>query len=105
MAPSDAKNRVISHPIVSKEGNVIVCDELEQAWLIKAKHRDRTLYPEDRIDEEIIQGDYTRGISLTPRSIPEGTVAHVDAVVSHRNFFLRFLSTLLGGRRYSYDSG
>ncbi len=99
-APSDARNRVISHPVVSREGNVVVCDEFEQAWLIKAKHRDRyTLYPEERIDEEIIQGDFTGGISLTLKSVPEGTLAHVDADVSPRNFFLRFLSTLLGGEK------
>ncbi len=86
-APSNAKNRVISHPIVSKEGNVIVCDEHEQAGLFRARHRDRyTLYPDERLDEEIIQGDFVGGISLTLKSVPEGTLAHVDADVSPRTY-------------------
>lgn len=97
-APAKAVNRVISHPIVSKEGNVIVCDEYEQAGLIRARHRDRyTLYPNERIEEEIIQGDFVGGISLTIEAVPDGTLVHVDADVSPKNLWLRFLSTLFGG--------
>jgi len=99
-APLNAKNRVISHPIVSKEGNVVVCDEEEQAWLIRARHRDRyTLHPPDRIQEEIIQGDFVGGIDLTLREVPEGTLAHVKADVSPRKMWMRFLSGLFGGER------
>jgi hypothetical protein len=39
------------------------------------------------------------GISLTLKSIPEGMLAHMDADVSPRDFFLRFLSTLFGGEK------
>lgn len=107
-APQNAKNRVISHPLVSKEGNVIVCDEYEQAGLIRTRHRDRyTLYPNERIEEEIIQGDFVGGIQITLESVPDGTLAHVDVDVSFRNLWLRFLSTILGGdkllRRFWMD--
>ncbi len=97
-ASPNTKNRVISHPIVSREGNVVVCDEYEQAGLIRTRHRDRyTLYPTERLEEEIIQGDVAGGIILTLKSTQEGTLVHVDADVLPRNMWARFLSALLGG--------
>jgi uncharacterized protein YndB with AHSA1/START domain len=100
-APEKAMNRVISHPVVSREGNTIVCDEYEQAGLIKAHHRDSyTLSPETgTLTETIIQGDFQGGIKVTLTSTPEGILAHVDADVSPRNPWLRVLSAVLGGGR------
>ena len=99
-APLNAKNRVISHTIVSRQDNVVICDEYEQAWLIKARHRDRyTLHPTERLDEEIIQGDLLGGIVITLRSIPEGTLVHVDVNLSTRKLWLRLLGYLLGSER------
>ena len=97
-APVGAMNRVIRHPVVSKQGNVITCDEEEQAGLIRAKHTDRyTLYPEERLEEEIVKGDFVGGITLTLKDIPEGTLVHVDADVSPRNPSIDLISKTLGG--------
>jgi uncharacterized protein YndB with AHSA1/START domain len=100
-APENATNRVISHPIVSREGNTIVCDEYEQAGVIRAHHTDRyTLSPDTgTLTETIIRGDFEGGISVTLTTTPEGILAHVDADVSPRNFWLRILSAALGGGR------
>lgn len=85
---------------MSREGNIVVCDEYEQAGFIRTRHRDRyTLYPTERLEEEIIQGDVVGGIVLTLKSTQEGTVVHVDADVSPRNMWARLLSALLGGDR------
>jgi hypothetical protein len=78
---------------------VIVCDEHEQAGLIRARHRDRyTLYPETyALEETILQGDFEGGIKVTLSSAPEGTTIHVDANVTPTNALMRFLSSVVGG--------
>jgi uncharacterized protein YndB with AHSA1/START domain len=100
-APEKATNRVVSHPIVSREGNTVVCDEYEQAGLIKAHHRDRyTLSPETgTLTETVIRGAIKGGIKVTLTSAPEGTLAHVDADISPTSLWYKFLSAAFGGGR------
>src|SRR5262249_43820627 len=96
-APANASNRVISHPILSKEGNVVTCDEYEQAGILITRHTDRyALYPQERIEEEIIEGDFVGGIVLTLEVKSEGTLVHVDADVSPRNPWVRSLADISG---------
>ena len=50
------KTHLLSHNVISHEGNVTVCDEDEVAGGFKVQHRDRyTLYPKEKLVEEIIQ--------------------------------------------------
>jgi uncharacterized protein YndB with AHSA1/START domain len=100
-APEEATNRVVSHPIVSREGNTVVCDEYEQAGLIKAHHRDRyTLSPETgTLTETVIQGAIKGGITVTLTSAPGGTLAHVDADISPTSLWFKLLSAAFGGGR------
>lgn len=99
LAPLTAVDRVIDHPIVSRDGNVLVCDEKEQAGLIKAKHRDQyTLHPMDGLEEVILSGDFQGGIKVTLAPQDGGTLVHVDADISPRNTWLRLISALAGGQ-------
>lgn len=98
LAAQNAKNRVISHRILSREGNVIVCDEYEQAGWLKARHRDKyILYPNERLEEEIITGDFAGGIAIQLKAIPEGTLVEVDANISPKRLWLRILGIFLDG--------
>jgi uncharacterized protein YndB with AHSA1/START domain len=100
LAPLSAVDRVVSHPIVSREGNVIVCDEREQAGLIRVKHRDQyTLYPMDRLEEVILEGDFQGGIKVTLTPQEGGTLVHVDAEISSRKYWLRLIGAIAGGQR------
>ena len=97
LAPLSAVDRVITHPIVSRDGNTIVCDEKEQAGVIRASHRDKyTLYPMDSLEEVILQGDFQGGIKVTLTPQDSGTLAHVDADISPRNSWLRVISAVAG---------
>jgi len=98
IAPLSATDRVITHPVVSRDGNTIVCDEHEQAGLIRASHRDSyTLHPMDSLEETILEGDFQGGIklTLTPQQ-PGKTLLHVEADVSPRNPVFRFVSDIGG---------
>jgi uncharacterized protein YndB with AHSA1/START domain len=100
LAPLSARDRVISHPVVSREGNVIVCDEYEQAGLIKARHRDRyTLHPMESLDEVVLQGSLTGGIKVTLTPQAGGTLVQVDAEFSPKTAWYRFLNFVAGGGR------
>jgi uncharacterized protein YndB with AHSA1/START domain len=100
LAPLTARDRVISHPVVSREGNVVVCDENEQAGLIKAKHRDRyTLHPMDGLEEVIIQGDFDGSINLTLSPQDGGTLVHVDADISPKKNWFKFLNMFVDGQK------
>ncbi len=71
---STRKTHMVSHKIVSREGNVAVCDEDEVAGGYRVRHRDRyTFYPKDKLQEEIIEGPVSGGFSLTLTETPEGT--------------------------------
>jgi uncharacterized protein YndB with AHSA1/START domain len=99
-APQNATNRVISHAVVSREGNIVVCDEVEQAGIIKAKHRDRyTLFPGDKLEEQIIDGDVEGGLTVTLTTTPEGTLVQVRARGKAKSFWLRFLTGFIGGEK------
>lgn len=68
------KTHMISHNIVSREGNIAVCDEDEVAGGFRAKHRDRYIFhPKDKLEEEIIEGPVRGGFSLTLTDTSEGT--------------------------------
>jgi hypothetical protein len=71
---STRKTHLISHKLVSREGNVAVCDEDEVAGGFRVQHRDRyTFYPKDKLEEEIIQGPVNGGFVLTLTETPQGT--------------------------------
>jgi len=100
LAPLSARYRVISHPVVSREGNVIVCDEYEQAGFFKGKHRDRyTLHPSDSLEEVIVEGDFGGGIKLTLSPQDGGTLVHVEADISPKTTWFKFLNVVVGGQR------
>jgi hypothetical protein len=68
------KTHLISHKIVSRDGNTVVCDEEEVAGGYRVKHRDRyTFYPKDKLEEEIIEGPVSGGFALTLTETPQGT--------------------------------
>lgn len=99
LAPLTAVDRVIAHQVVSREGNTIVCDESERAGLIRARHRDRyTLYPMERLEEVILEGDFQGGINVTLAPEGDGTLVHVDADISPRNSWLRLISGVADGK-------
>lgn len=98
IAPLSATDRVISHAVVSRDGNTIVCDEHEQAGLIRASHRDSyTLHPMDSLEETILEGDFegSMTVTLSPQQ-PGKTLLHVDANVSPRNKALRLIGDIAG---------
>jgi hypothetical protein len=65
---------MISHKILSREGNVAICEEDEIAGGFRAKHKDRYVFhPKDKLEEEIIEGPVSGGFSLTLEDVPEGT--------------------------------
>ena len=65
---------MISHRIVSREGNIAICDEDEVAGGFRVQHRDRyTFYPKDKLEEEITEGPVSGGFVLTLTETPEGT--------------------------------
>ena len=100
LAPLSAANRVVSHPVISRDGNTLVCDEYEEAGLFKAHHRDRyTLRPQEGLDETILQGDFGGGITLTLTQQQGGTFVQVEADVKPKTFWFKFLNVVLGGRR------
>jgi|SRR5712664_1040231 len=99
-APSESKYRVLSHPIVEREGNnVVVCDEEEQAWFVKSHHRDRyTLTPKEKLTEVIVLGDFQGGIELRLSKGPGGTLVQVYADISPKKPLARFLGFFIGSR-------
>jgi len=96
---STRKTRMVSQRIVSREGNVVVCDVEEVVSGIRSKHRDRfTLYPKDRIEEEIIEGRLGGRFVLTLTETPQGTCIDWNFHVTSKSLTGRVLG-LFGGKK------
>ncbi len=97
-APPGAKNRVISHRIVSKDANGIICDEVEQSGLIRTRHRDRyVLDPSGRLEEEVLEGDIAGGLTIKLTRTDNGTLLEAGADFQPRGMLRRWFSSILGG--------
>jgi hypothetical protein len=67
------KTHMISHKILSRDGNIAICEEDEVAGGFRAKHKDRyVFYPKDKLEEEIIEGPVSGGFSLKLTDVSEG---------------------------------
>lgn len=97
-APPDSLNRILEHKIVGTEnGNVILCDEKERAWIFVASHRDRyTLLPPGHIREEILRGDMRGYFRMNMWEEIDGTFVDVESEVTPRKALPRFLSFFVG---------
>lgn len=99
VGPPDAPDRILEHKIVGTEnGNVILCDEKERAWIFVASHRDRyTLIPPGHIREEILPGgDMTGYFRMNMWEHVDGTFVDVESEVTPRKILPRFLSFFAG---------
>lgn len=66
--------RVLSHNIVSVEGNVIIADEVSEVIGRRISSRDKyTLFPEEKIEETFIEGPIRGRIVFTIRETAGGT--------------------------------
>lgn len=97
--PPDAPNRILEHKIVeTKDGNIIICDEKERAWIFVAAHQDRyTLVPPGHIRERILpDGDMTGYFRMNLWEEVDGTFVDVESEVTPRKILPRVLSFLVG---------
>jgi len=96
---STRKSRMVSQRIVSREGNVVVCDVEEVVSGIRSKHRDRfTLYPKDRIEEEVIEGRLGGRFVLTLTETTQGTRIDWNFHVTSKNLMGSILGLFVGRR-------
>jgi ribosome-associated toxin RatA of RatAB toxin-antitoxin module len=71
---SKNKNHVINNKIVSREGNLVVCDTDEVVNGLHAKHRGRiTFYPKEKFTEEMIEGPDIGFFTWNFTETPQGT--------------------------------
>jgi len=96
---STRRARMVSQKIVSREGNVLVCDVEEVISGIRSKHRDRfTFYPKDRIEEEVIEGRLGGRFVLTLSETSQGTRIDWNFHVTSKSLTGRFFG-VFGGKR------
>jgi hypothetical protein len=94
-APS-ARNRIVYHPVIVRNGNVIICEEiLQTAGIFRTKHLDKyILFPNERIEEMILEGDLYGGFEMTISAHPDGTYVYVEASIAPKNLFLKLVDHL-----------
>ncbi len=98
-ADPGSRTHIISHRVVEQQGNVVVCDEEEFAGGFRVRHRDRyTLYPTDRLVEEIIEGPIGGGYVLTLTEVPDGTRIDWDFDVRAKSPKFKIVGLLNGQR-------
>ncbi len=91
-------DRVVYHHVIERNGNVVICKEIEQtAGFFKTKHLDRyILFPTERIEEIILEGDLSGGFEMTISAHPDGTFVYVQASIAPKNLFLKLVDYLFG---------
>ena len=94
----NARNRVVYHHVMERNGNVVICKENEQtAGFFKTKHLDRyILFPTERIEEIILEGDLSGGFEMTISAHRDGTFVYVKASIAPKNLFLKLVDYLFG---------
>ncbi len=70
----DGAFRVLSHDVVSTEGNVVICDEIAEVRGKKRWSRDKyTLHPQEGIEETYLEGPLRGRLLFTLQDVPDGT--------------------------------
>ncbi len=88
--------RILSHDIVSSEGDVVVCDEIAEVKGKKRWSRDKyTLHPQDTIEETYLEGPMRGRMVFTLQDVPNGTKVKVKTE-THRVGLRRLASVLAG---------
>lgn len=92
--------RVISHDVVSADGNVIVCDEISEVRGKRRWSRDKyTLHPPDGIEETYLEGPVRGRMLFTLEELPQGTRVTLKSE-THRTGMRRLGSALTGRRTW-----
>lgn len=90
--------RIVSHDVVSTDGNVVVCDEIAEIRGRKRWSRDKyTLHPMDRIEETYLEGPMRGRMLLLLQEVPGGTKVTIKSE-THRTGFGRLISSFAGAR-------
>ncbi len=94
---SETGFRVVSHNIVSAQGNVIVCDEITEVDGRKILSRDKyTLYPEEKIEETFLEGPVRGRLVFTIQPTSGGTKVGILTEMKFKGSI--WLGSLLRGR-------
>jgi PadR family transcriptional regulator len=90
--------RIVSHDVISSDGDVVVCDEIAEVEGRKRWSRDKyTLHPQERIEETYLEGPMRGRMVFTLQDVPNGTKVTVKTE-THRAGLRRFASALAGVR-------
>jgi len=95
---TDFKNGYIEHRIIDRFDNVFICVELELiAGIYKSRHIDRyALYPEEKLEEKILDGDFLGTMEMNLSDHPEGTLLNVKTTVEPQRLILKIVNRLYG---------
>lgn len=88
--------RIVSHDVVSTEGNVVICDEIAEVRGKKRWSRDKyTLRPQEGIVETYLEGPMRGRMVFSLQDVPGGTRVTVKTE-THRTGIRRVISALVG---------
>jgi uncharacterized protein YndB with AHSA1/START domain len=90
--------RVLSHDVISSDGDVVVCDEIAEVKGKKRWSRDKyTLHAQEGIEETYLEGPMRGRMVFTLQDVPNGTKVTVKTE-THRAGLRRLASALAGVR-------
>lgn len=90
--------RILSHDVVSTDGNIVVCDEIAEVRGKRRWSRDKyTLHPTDGIEETYLEGPMRGRMVFSLEDAPNGTKVTVKTE-THRAGLRRFASALAGAQ-------
>jgi len=88
--------KVLSHDVVSAEGNVVICDEIAEVKGRKRWSRDKyTLLPQEGIEETYLEGPMRGRMVFSLRDVPGGTKVTLRSE-THRQGLGRVFSAVSG---------
>jgi len=88
--------KVISHDVVSTDGNVVVCDEIAEVRGKRRWSRDKyTLHPQEEIEETYLEGPMRGRMLFSLRDVQDGTKVTVKSEL-HRAGLRRLASAIAG---------
>ena len=91
--------RVLSHDVVSAEGNVLVCDEIAEVRGKRRWSRDKyTLRPMEAIEETYLEGPVRGRMLFILQDVPEGTRVTLKSE-TRRSGLKRIGAAISGGRQ------
>jgi hypothetical protein len=96
----DARNCVVHHAILERKDNLIICEEIEKTLgIFKTKHIDRyEMWPKDRLEEKILEGDLFGGFLMTLSDHKDGIYVFVKTEIKPKKFLLRIIDLFFGDR-------